>query len=72
MKLADLLWPRSLDDHRDQRIGELEARAEEALQERDQLAERVIASISRTNHAIERGTREELVRVRHYLRGDEA
>jgi hypothetical protein len=72
MTLADLLWPRSSDDDRDQRIGELEAEAEVALHERGLLAERVIANIDRTRRALDRGTREEIVRIRHYLRGDEA
>lgn len=72
MSLADFLWPSAADNERDERIGELEARVEAAMSDRQALSDRVIANIHETRRIIDRGTREELVRVRHYLRGDEA
>jgi hypothetical protein len=72
MTLIDFLCPPTLqDDERDIRIGELEVKAEEAHEHRLRLSDQVIANINITRYILDRGTKEELVRVRHFVRGDE-
>jgi nucleoside 2-deoxyribosyltransferase len=72
MTVVDFLWPPTLQyDERDVRIGQLEVKAGEAHDQRIRLSDQVIANINITRYIMDRGTREELVRVRHFVRGDE-